>query len=205
VTLPPGSYALTAVLASPEGTKPFGQVTDLTVPPLPKREVILAGPILGRRRGNDVVVYGGGDQAGAAGDRLGARGAFRPLLIDEVDRSEPLAALTNACILRPKAKDGPWSISRRLETASGEQAGSLADVGFNAAAKTPVQCERLLDELPVPQLKPGRYTFRAVLATAESKFDHPKEAVAPFAVSDTDSAPSAPPAAAPAAPEPPAQ
>jgi hypothetical protein len=204
VTLPPGRYALTAVLASPEGTTPFGQVADLTVPPLPKREAILTGPILGRRRGNDVVVYGGGDAKGAAGDRLGARGAFRPLLIDEVDRSEPLAALTNSCILRPKAKDGPWSISRRLETVSGERAGSLADVTFNASARTPVQCERLLDELPVRQLKPGRYTFRAVLATEDSKLDHRKEAVAPFSVNDPDAARSAPPVTAPAEPKPPA-
>ena len=121
----------------------------MTVPPLPKREVILTGPILGRRRGNDVVVYGSGTEEGAAGDRLGARGAFRPLLIDDVDRTEPLAALTNACILRPKARDGPWSISRRLETDSGERAGSLADVTFAASARTPVQCESLLDKLPI--------------------------------------------------------
>jgi hypothetical protein len=182
VTLPPGKYSLTAVLAGPEGATPLGRVTDLTVPPLPKHEVILTGPILGRRRGNDVVVYGGGDAKGAAGDRLGARGSFRPLLIDEVDRSEPLAALTHACMLRAKAKDGPWSISRRLETAAGAPAGSLADVTMRSSARTPIQCERMLDELPVPQLKPGRYTFRAVLGSEASKLDHTTEAVAPFAV-----------------------
>ncbi len=182
VTLPPGNYALTAVLVSPEGSTPFGRVSDLTVPPLPKREAILTGPILGRRRGDDVVVYGGGDAKGAAGDRLGARDAFRPLLIDEVDRNEPLAALTHICILGPKAKDGPWSIARRLETAAGEPAGSLAGVAFNSSARAPVQCERLLDELPVQQLKPGRYTFRAVLAAAGDKGDQKTEAQAPFAV-----------------------
>lgn len=186
VTLPPGKYSLTAVLAAPEGATPFGRVVDLTVPPLPKREAILTGPILGRRRGNDVVVYGGGDAKGAAGDRLGARASFRPLLIDEVDRSEPLAALTHVCMLRPKAKDGPWSISRRLATADGTPAGSLADVTFNSNARTLVQCERLLDELPVPQLKPGRYTFRAVLATEGRKLDRMIEAAAPFAVDERD-------------------
>jgi hypothetical protein len=185
VTLPPGNYALTAVLVLAEGDmKPFGHVADLTVPPLPKREAILTGPVLGRRRGNDVVVYGGGDAKGADGDRLGARDAFRPMLIDEVDRREPLAALTNACVFRPKANDGPWSISRSLETASGEPAGSLADVTFKARARIPLQCESLLDELPVQQLKPGPYTFRAVLAAEGSKPNQWKVAVAPFLVSD---------------------
>jgi len=184
VTLAPGEYSMTAVLASPDGATPLGRATDLTVPPLPKRGAILTGPILGRRRGNDVVVYSGGDAKDAAGDRLGARDAFRPLLIDEVDRSEPLAALTHICILGPKSKEGPWSIARRLETAAGEPAGSLTEVGFDPSARTLVQCERLLDELPVQQLKPGRYTFRAVLATVGDKSDQQTEAQAPFAVDD---------------------
>ncbi len=182
VTLLPGNYALTVVLVAPEGSTPFGRASDLTVPPLPKREAVLTGPILGRRRGEDVVVYGGGDAKGAAGDRLGARDAFRPLLINEVDRGEPLAALTHICILGPKAKDGPWSIARRLETAAGEPAGSFADVNFNSSTRHRVQCERLLDEVPVRQLKPGRYTFRAVLATAGDTGHPTTEAQAPFAV-----------------------
>jgi VWFA-related protein len=202
VTLPPGNYSLTAVLAGAEDATPFGRVSDLTVPPLPKHEAILTGPILGRRRGDDVVVYGGGDAKGAAGDRLGARASFRPLLDDEVDRAEPLAALTHVCILRPKAEDGPWSVSRKLETGAGESAGSLADVTFNASARTKVQCERLLDELPVAQLKPGRYTFRAVLAAASGMVDAPIEALASFSVLEP-TAP-APPAIPATSQEPPA-
>jgi VWFA-related protein len=192
VTLEPGGYSLTAVMAGPDDATPMGSVADLTVPKLPKREAILAGPILGRRRGNDVVVYGGGEARGAAGDRLGARASFRPLLDDEVDRAEPLAALTHVCILAPKRKDGPWSISRRLETATGGSAGSLADVSFDASKGTKVQCERMLDELPVSQLKPGRYTFRAVLATAGKTLDPPIEALAPFTVIPTSQEPPAP-------------
>ena len=186
VTLPPGRYSLTAVLSDKDDERPYGRVTDLTVPPIPKREAIVAGPILGRRRGNDVVVYGGGEARGAVGDRVGARAAFRPLLIDEVDRSEPLAALTQVCIVRPNAHSGPWSIARRLETAAGGSAGSLADVAFSPLAGTPVQCERLLDEIPVTQLKPGRYSFRAMLATVGRKLELTAEAEAPFAVDEGD-------------------
>jgi hypothetical protein len=192
VTLSPGSYSLTAVLSAADVATPFGRVSDLTVPPLPTHEAMLMGPILGRRRGDDVVVYGGGDAKGVAGDRLGARDSFRPLLDNEVDRAEPLAALTHVCILRPKTKDGPWSVSRRLETAEGEPAGSLADVTFNGSARTKVQCERLLDELPVSRLKPGRYTFRAVLKSAGTMIEQPVESSAPFTVIPTSQPPPEP-------------
>ena len=182
VTLAAGRFALTAVLIDPSGERPFGAAIELTVPPVPSREAILAGPILGRRRGNDVVVYGGRAAQGAAGDRVGDRDDFRPLIIGEVDRAEPLAALTHACVVRPKAKDGPWSVARRLETGAGAAAGSLADVLLRAPARSPVHCERLLDEVPVPQLKPGKYTFRAVIAGVGKEFGRDVEAAAPFEV-----------------------
>ena len=185
VALPPGKYALTAVLSDPDGDKPYGASTDLALPEIPKREAILVGPILGRRRGDDVVVFGNGASRDAIADRAGDRSAFRPLLIDEVDRSEPLAALTHACVVRGKPKDGPWSVGRHLETTAGEVAGSLADVSFAArdqGKKSQVQCERLFDELPVPRLKPGGYTFRAVLTTVGHDLDKTTDAAAPFAV-----------------------
>jgi hypothetical protein len=183
---------LTAVVAGPDDATPFGRIADLTMPKLPKREAILSGPILGRRRGDDVVVYGGGDAKGAAGDRVGERSSFRPLLDNEVNRAQPLAALTHVCILLPKAKYGPWSISRRLETETGASAGSLSDVTFNATARTKVQCERMLDELPVGQLKPGRYTFRAMLKDAGELSDQPIEASVPFTVTPASQEPPAP-------------
>jgi hypothetical protein len=191
VTLRPGSYSLIAVLAGPGDATPIGRAADLTVPKLPKREGILTGPILGRRRGDDVVVYGGGDK-GATGDRLGQRASFRPLLDDEVDRAEPLAALTQVCILNPKKKDGPWSISRRLESEAGVPVGSLAKVTIEPSTHTKVQCERMLDELPVAKLKLGRYTFRAVLSSSGGKLDPPVEYSVPFTVTLSSQVPPAP-------------
>lgn len=185
VDLRPGSYALTAVLTDPDGDRPYGAAIDLTLPSIPKHEAVLVGPILGRRRGDDVLVYGANSAKGAPADRLGDRGAFRPLLIADVNRDEPLVALTHACVVRGKPKDGPWSVTRRLETATGEPAGSLADVSFDARKpekKSPVQCERLFDELPVPRLKPGSYTFRVVLATVGHDLDLKTDASMPFAV-----------------------
>jgi len=183
VTLRPGTYALTAVLVDPKNPRPFGRAVDLTVPDIPKREAILAGPILGRRRGDDVVVYGGGDAKGTAGDRVGDRDTFRPLLIDDVDRAEPLAALTHVCVVKGKPNDGPWSLSRRLETSDGASAGSLADQSILLAAGKEVFCERWFDELPVQRLKIGRYAFHAVLAEAGAAPSEAQRSSAPFAVS----------------------
>jgi VWFA-related protein len=185
VDLPPGTYALTAVLSEPEGDKPYGTAMDLTLPAIPKHEAVLVGPILGRRRGDDVVVYGSGASGDATADRVGNRDAFRPLLIEDVDRGEPLAALTHACVVGGKPKDGPWSVARRLETAAGEPAGSLADITFAAEKrekKSQVQCERLFDELPIQRLKPGGYTFRAVLTTVGQQIAPKTDAAVPFAV-----------------------
>lgn len=182
VTLGPGTYSLTAVMSDPKGEVPFGAVGSLTLPKIPRREPILSGPILGRRRGSDVVVYGGGDAGGASADRVGAKDAFRPLLVDEVDRTEPVAALTTVCVVGAKAKDPPWTIHRGLVTASGEPAGSLADFTLRPAGKLPVQCERLLDELPVARMKPGLYTFRAVLDAAGRELTGPTEGTVPFRV-----------------------
>jgi VWFA-related protein len=179
VTLSPGKYSLNAVLTDPAGDKLYGRVADLTIPKIPKREAILAGPILGRRRGNDVVVYGGGEAGGATGDRVGDRKAFRPLLITDVDRSEPLGALTHACVASPKKKDGPWTVWRRLDTSTGETAGLLDDLLFGIAGKAEAQCQRMFDELPVAKLKPGDYTFRAVLKSVGEELT---EGSAPFAV-----------------------
>lgn len=186
VVLRPGTYALTAVLVDPGGERPFGRAVDLTVPPIPKREAILAGPTLGRRRGNDVVVYGDGGEKGPEGDRVGGRDSFRPLFIDEVDRGEPLTALTSVCVLDPRKKDGPWSLARRLETADGAPAGALADLAIAPSPNAPVQCERSLDEIPVPRLKPGRYTFRAVVTRVGENLKR-VEAAVPFVVEASES------------------
>jgi hypothetical protein len=185
VDLAPGAYALTAVLTDPSGETPYGTASDLTLPPIPKRDAILAGPILGRRRGDDVVVYGAAAADDPSGDRVGQRDSFRPLLIDDVNRAEPLAALTNACVVKAKPGDGPWSVSRRLLTSSGEDAGSLADFAFGARKRdrnAPVQCERLFDEIPVLNLMPGAYTFRAVLATLGEDLADATVVEVPFAV-----------------------
>jgi VWFA-related protein len=182
--LSPGRYTLTAVLSDPGGKDPWAAHADVEVPDIPKRGPFLAGPILGRRSGGDLVIYGAETDAGAPADRVGAAGSFRPLLVDEVDRAEPLAALTHVCVVKGRSEGG-WRVSRVLEAEDGTIAGSVPDTALGAFGKGAVRCERYLDELPVQRLRAGRYTFLATIAMIATigKLDlEPKSSRVPFAV-----------------------
>jgi hypothetical protein len=165
-TVRPGQYVVTAVLSDALSDKTFTAAATLTVPEIPKREAFLSGPILGRLRGDDVIVYGNEDDTGAPADRVGNRASFRPLLVDEVDRDRPLTALTYACVVKPRRGAGPWVAARALLAESGSVAYTAPDITFDRDGNDVVQCRRLVDELPVSTLGLGRYTFRATLAGA---------------------------------------
>jgi hypothetical protein len=162
-TLSPGKYTLTAVLSDPESETPFTAHADLVVPEIPKQRPFLAGPMIGRRSGPDVVIHGGEDETGNPADRVGGPAAFRPLLVTETDRTQPLFALTSACVSKKRAERGPWRVERGLKTAAGEPAGVLDDALFPELGKSAMLCERFLDQVPVSRLRLGSYTFSAVV------------------------------------------
>lgn len=160
--LRPGRYSIHAVLADPKDERPSAAKTEVLVPDIPKKRPFLVGPILGRRSGEDVVVYGG------AKDRVGSSSAFRPLLVAETERNLPLAAFTQACIVKPPKSEGPWLAERSLLSSSGEAVASLPGFQLAREAKSPIVCRKVFDELPVDTLPLGRYTFQATLARADA-------------------------------------
>jgi hypothetical protein len=165
-TLKPGRYEVTAVLSDPQGDKPFTSKVELRVPEIPKQGEFLTDSIVVRRGGDDVVVYGRMNGASVPSDRVGSRASFRPLLVSEVDRGQPLAALTHACIVNPRRGDGPWVAARTLLTEDGSAAGGVPDIEFARDGRDKFQCRRLFDEVHVGALRLGRYTFQATLARA---------------------------------------
>jgi hypothetical protein len=160
--LKPGRYVVRAVLAAPADEKPFAAEAEVVVPEIPKRQPFLVGPVLGRRSGDDLVVYGG------TSDRVGSANAFRPLLFAEVDRSLPLAALTQACIVKGKRDDGPWLAERSLLSDRGEPVASMPGIQLAPEGKSAIVCRKVFDELPLEALPIGRYTFQATLALADA-------------------------------------
>jgi hypothetical protein len=181
-TIRPGHYVVTAVLSDPLNDKPFTAKVTLTVPEIPKKGAFLTGPILGRLSGDDVVVYGNKNAEGAPADRVGDRTSFRPLLVNEVNRDQPLSALTHACVVKPRKKDGPWVAGRTLLTDDGAVAGAVADIEFARDGHGPVECRRILDELPVRRLLPGRYTFQATVARVGAELTEGGSRQAPIEV-----------------------
>jgi hypothetical protein len=158
----PGRYVVHAVLADPSSEKPFAAETEVVVPKIPKKQPFLVGPILGRRSGQDVVVFGG------TKDRVGASTAFRPLLVAETERTLPLGALTQACVVKPPKSDGPWISERSLVSDAGETIESMPGIQLAREGKNPVVCRKVFDELPIDTLPLGRYTFQATLARADA-------------------------------------
>jgi hypothetical protein len=160
--LRPGRYVVHAVLADPGAERPFATQTEVVVPEIPRREPFLVGPILGGRSGGDLVVFGG------TADRVGSATDFRPLLVGEVDRKAPLAALTQACIVKPPKGEGPWIAERSLLTDAGEPVAAMPGIQLARDGKAPVVCRKVFDELPLDTLPLGRYTFQATLAHVDA-------------------------------------
>jgi hypothetical protein len=158
----PGRYVVRAVLADPSSEKPFAAEAEVVVPKIPKKQPFLVGPILGRRSGEDVVVFGG------AKDRVGTSTDFRPLLVAEAERTTPLAALTQACVVKPPKSDGPWIAERSLLSDGGEPVAEMPGIQLARTGKAPVVCRKVFDELPLETLPLGRYTFKATLAAVDA-------------------------------------
>jgi hypothetical protein len=161
-TIRPGSYVVHAVLADPSSEKPFASRTEVFVPEIPKNQPFLVGPMLGRRSGEDVVVFGG------SVDRVGEATDFRPLLDGEAGNGTPLGALTRVCALKPPKTGGPWLVERSLLTEGGEMVAAMPGIQLARDGKAAIVCRNMFDEIPVETLPLGRYTFQATLARADA-------------------------------------
>lgn len=163
VVLKPGRYEVHAVLADPASEKPFAAVAEVVMPDIPRWRPFLVGPILGRRSGDDVTVFGG------ASDRVGSETDFRPVLAGETQPNTPLAALTQACIVQPSLWNGPWIVERSLISDSSEVVATMPAIELAREGKSRVVCQKVFDELPIGTLPLGNYTYQATLGTVDAK------------------------------------
>ncbi len=164
VTLGPGTYVVTAVNADREVTVPHATRISVEVPEIPRKELFLVGPLLGRPSGPNLVVSGGGE---LDEDRQGSESAFEPLMVRQLDRPLDLAAFTQACFVSKggrKVKKAPVAdptISRTLRYRSGEKLGQLDDVTPKLERDGSIYCGTMLDVIPA--LPDGEYVFEAAL------------------------------------------
>ena len=167
VKLDPGSYELRAVMSDPDSDSPHAVKLEVTVPKVPRKELFLTGPILGKAAGVNVVVTGG--ETGPDLDRVGGVKSFEPLLVQQIDEPVDLVALTEACVYG--GGGGQASVQRSLRRADGTVVGDLPVQGIRPEGSGRVRCEQLVDRIPARALADGRYEFEAVLRAPDDDTD----------------------------------
>lgn len=171
VSLDAGEYTLTVVVNDPEGQRADTARAEIELPRVPRGETFFVGPLLGRASSSNLVVTGGGDVPDE--DQVGSPGSFEPLLVQRVDGSEDLVALTQVCAVGSSKRNDAEAptgtaamIGRVLREAGGRTLGTLPEVPLSLEGDGTIRCQNLLDVLPVSTLRRGEYVFEAVLRHA---------------------------------------
>lgn len=161
VALRPGQYELTVVMFDPDKSDTSASRISFEVPEIPRSRPFVVGPVLGRRRGNGVVVYAGGaiqgSEAPDSSDVIGSAKSFVPLLVQEIGGREPVVALSEICVVGGRGDQPDVVATRKLDREDGTLVGSLDAVRFNPEVRKSVACQSLVDILPLSGLRPGLY------------------------------------------------
>jgi hypothetical protein len=159
VDLDPGPHDLTVVLA--EGPTTRETRVSIDVPEVPRGELVIIGPILGRRVSSSVVIRSdGGDENG---DRLAAAGSFEPLVGERLDERGDILAMTLLCAVGEPGSLDDVRVERTLRGAAGALLGTLPTVPVDLEAEGSVRCQNLLDVVPAGALPDGSYAFEVTL------------------------------------------
>ena len=165
VELEPGEYEITAVLTDPDDVMPHASTMEIEVPEIPRRDLFLIGPMLGRRSGPNLVVHGGGDVPGS--DEFGEKSSFEPLLLHQLDEADDLVAVTQVCLVGAKnyrsSKGRVATIDRSLSRLGGVEVGTLKTERVELTGKAKLKCQQLVDVLPAASLNSGEYVFEVLL------------------------------------------
>lgn len=184
LVLEPGNYTVTVVLGDAGSNRPYTVNVKVIVPSIPKGDVFLVEPVLGKRANQDVVIQGA--SIGAKGetspdeiakaDRIGSEKSFMPLLVQRVEAADPLIALTRACLVKKGGREHSAVVQRDLDFEDGKSAGTLPAGEIAFSGKNKIECQSLLDILPIPSLPPGDYVFKASLKAGEGSASQPRAA-----------------------------
>jgi hypothetical protein len=173
VDIPPGTYTLSAVLSDREVPAPQTVAIDVELPEIPRGELFLVGPLLGRRSGGSVVVRSRGSDAR---DSIGEHGGFEPLVGPLLDEPTDVIAVTQVCELASRETIAPPLVIRSLRSASGSTIGQFDPVRVSLDGTGELRCASLVDELPAGAFKRGgEYVFEAGFAegaTSSSRAAH---------------------------------
>lgn len=164
VRLGPGNYSLTAVVSDPLDVRPHAVKVPINVVPIPRDELFLVEPLLGRPSGPNLIVIGG---ATGEADALGSENSFEPLVVQQLGGSVDLVSLTQACSFgkRRAKREARARIGCELHRMDGELIGELDPVPLALEGDGKIRCQNLLDVFPGGSLRDGEYVFDVELDT----------------------------------------
>jgi len=165
--LKPGDYELTVVMGG-AGSEQHADRIAVEVPEIPRKELLVAGPTLGRAVGHELVVYAEGADAG--GDRQAGSESFTPLLVQYVDEPLDLIFLTDACLVGSagavrRADQLATAVQRDLTADEGAGLAPIQAVPLQLEGQGKVRCQSIVDVLPSSTLTSGDFVFAAQLST----------------------------------------
>jgi hypothetical protein len=163
VRLKPGDYELTVVMSA-AGSELHADRISVLIPEVPRKELLVAGPTLGRAVGDELVVYADGEDA--AGDRRAGPESFTPLLVQYVDEPLDLIFLTDTCLVGStgalrRVEQLAAAVQRELSGEDGAGLSPIRPVPLELEGQGKVRCQSIVDVLPASTLASGDFVFAA--------------------------------------------
>jgi hypothetical protein len=193
VELEPGTYELTVVVADAGGEeRPGATRIGVEVLAIPKREMMLVQPILGRPRDRNIVVRGDGPtenrksfdpQLLAAFDIVAGKGSFEPLLVQLAEDVESLYARNKACLVAARDRAADATIERAVVDEDGG-AIALPAVPLEMERAGKISCQNVFEVLPEESIDPGRYVLETTVQDSPKR--SPVSEALRFAVHGSD-------------------
>jgi hypothetical protein len=166
VELPPGTYELTVVMDRVDGSGQHVDRVNVTVPEIPRKQLFVAGPTLGRPVGDDLVVLA--ESNDSRDDRRAGSASFAPLLVQYLEEPHDLIFLSDACLVGSekavqRARQLGVEVRRGLNDAGGAELASIRPLPLDLEGSGNVRCQAVVDVLPSSVLTSGDFVFEARL------------------------------------------
>ena len=190
VNVKPGQQTLQVVVSDPVTGEDERARIEIEVPEVPRDRLFVVGPILGRRAESNLVLKG---DASTDRDAVGGQSSFEPLLVNRIDDSRDVLALTQVCYFETGkaptqlAHGARWIVHRELLGADRLVVGRLPQVDLALEGADRIRCQNLLDLLPTSSLDVSEYAFR--ISVADHAGNEVSEAEVSFAVAAADPSP----------------
>jgi hypothetical protein len=164
IELKPGEYELTVLMDRVDGSGQHVDRVNVVVPEIPRKELFVAGPTLGRQVGNDLVVLAESNEP--SDDRRASSASFTPLLVQYLEEPRDLIFLSDACLVGSdkavrRAREAGAAVSRGLSEEGGVALGSISPLPLDFEGSGKVRCQAVVDVLPASSLADGDFVFEA--------------------------------------------